>query len=199
MANTSATGGYLSPLTPSPAYDQPLDVQLQRVVVGITGLAGNLVRPRWQETPPQQPARNVNWCAIGIVRIGAAYGHHISHFPDGEGYDEAEAYEDLELLASFYGPGCAGVAALLRDGLRIPQNREEMRANGMALTADDTITLLGEAVGPEYRRRADLPLALTRVVSRSYPILNLLEAQGSIASQAATEPPSIEEFTVSEN
>lgn len=199
MANTSATGGYLSPTTQSPAYDQPLDVQLQAVVVGITGLDGTLVRPRWQQRPPQQPDQDVDWCAIGIVRVGTAYGHHTRHVPDGDGHDETEAYEDLELLASFYGPGCGGMAALLRDGLWVPQNREEMRANGMALTSADTITLLGEFVTAEWRRRADLPISLTRVVSRSYPILNLLEAQGSITSQAASEPPKTSDFHVSEN
>lgn len=199
MANTSATGGYLSPTSVAPTHDLPLDVQLQRVVVGITGIDGSLVRPRWQETPPQQPARDVNWCAIGIIRIGAAYGHSITHFPDGEGYDEAETYEDLELLASFYGPGCAGMATLLRDGLWIPQNREAMRADGMALTDARDVTLLGEAVGPEWRRRADLPIFLTRVVARSYPILNLLSAQGAITSQVGDEPAATSDFIVSEN
>lgn len=199
MANTSATGGYLSPTTQSPAYDQPLDVQLQAIVVGITGLDGTMVRPRWQQRPPQQPDQTIDWCAIGIVRVGAAYGHHIRHVPDGEGHDEAEAYEDLELLASFYGPRCSEMAALLRDGLWIPQNREEMRANGMALTDARSITLLGEYVTTEWRRRADLPIFLTRVVSRSYPILNLLEAQGSIHSQAGAEPPAVRDFHVSEN
>lgn len=199
MVNTSATGGYLKPSTQPPAYDQPLDVQLQAVVVGITGMDGSLVRPRWQPRPPQQPDASVNWCAIGIVRVGAAYGHHTRHNPDGDGSDETEAYEDLELLASFYGPGCVGVAALLRDGLRVPQNREALRAGGMALTSADTITPLGEYVTTEWRRRADLPLLLTRVVSRTYPVLNLLSAQGSIISQKAGEPPEISDFTVTEN
>jgi len=191
MANTSATGGYLVPTTPSPAYDQPLDLQLQSVVRGITGLRGDLVRPRWQEKPPQQPARSDTWCAIGIIRIGAAYGRTIQHHPEGDGHDEEETYEDLELLASFYGPGCGGMAALLRDGLWIPQNREEMRANGMALTDTGRVTLLGEPIGPEFRRRADLHITLARNVSRSYPILNLLQAQifletGSYTQNATT-------------
>lgn len=194
MSNTSATGGYLSPTTQSPAYDQPLDVQLQAVVVGITGLDGTLVRPRWQPRPPQQPDQDTDWCAIGIVRIGAAYGHYTRHNPDGDGSDETEAYEDLELLASFYGPGCGRLAALLRDGLRVPQNREEMRANGMALTSADTITLLGEFVTAEWRRRADLPITMTRVVSRTYPILNLLEAQGTINTESYSQS-----FTAPEN
>lgn len=195
MANNSATGGYLQPTTPSPAYDLALDVQVQNFVVGITGLDGKLVRPRWQPRPPAQPERDVNWCAVGIMSIDTEYGHSTQHRPTGDGYDEAEAYETLELLASFYGPGCSGLAALLRDGLWVAQNREAMRAQGMALLEVRRVTRLGEDIGGEWRQRADLPIRLSRNVSRSYPVLNLLQAQLALETgdytQTANTPPEI--------
>ena len=56
MTNTSATGGFLSPLsTPAPLEDQALADFFQQYVAGITGIAGNLVRPRWQAEPPNIP------------------------------------------------------------------------------------------------------------------------------------------------
>lgn len=195
MANTSATGGYLSPTTLSPAYDLSLDVQVQNFVVGITGLDGTLVRPRWQPRPPAQPERNVDWCAVGIVSIDSEYGHHTQHHPDGEGYDETEAYETLELLASFYGPSCSRLAAILRDGLWIAQNREAMRAQGLAFLEVRRITRIGEDIGGEWRQRADIPIHLRRNVSRQYPILNLLQAQVAIETGTHTQhaliPPEI--------
>lgn len=195
MPNTSATGGYLTPTTVSPAYDLPLDVQVQGMVAGITGLAGNLVRPRWQPRPPAQPSASTNWCAVGITEIGAAYGHHQSHVSTGEGYDESEAYEDLELLASLYGPGSAGLATLLRDGLWVAQNREAMQAVGLRLRdVGRRVTLLGELVNQEYIRRADVTVSLSRVVTRRYPILNLLEAQIALQAESYTQ-----NIVVSEN
>lgn len=50
--NNSATGGYLSPLDiPEPEEDTALEDVLQRWLVGITRLAGERIRPRWQPTP----------------------------------------------------------------------------------------------------------------------------------------------------
>lgn len=195
MANTSATGGYLQPTTPSPAYDVALDIQIQNFVVGITGLSGTRVIPRWQPRPPAQPERDVDWCAVGILSVEAAYGHYTRHVPTGEGYDEAEAYETLELLASFYGPGSGRLAALLRDGLWVAQNREAMRSQGMALLDVRRITRVGEDVSGEWRQRSDLPISLSRAVSRRYPVLNLLQAQVALETgqytQNATIPPEI--------
>src|SRR5574340_383319 len=68
MANTSATGGYLSPdASALPLEGDALDALLQGMVVGITGLPGAMVRPRWQSVVPKQPEPTVDWCAIGIT------------------------------------------------------------------------------------------------------------------------------------
>lgn len=187
MANTSATGGYLTPTSVAPTYDLPLDVQVQSFVAGITGLAGALVRPRWQPSPPAQPTRETNWCAVGITEIGSQFGHYIRHDPAGEGTDEAETYEDLELLASFYGPGSSGLAALLRDGLWIAQNREAMRSQGLAFVDARRVIRLGELVNQQFILRVDLPISLRRTVSRTYPILNLLQAQIALQTESHTQ------------
>lgn len=195
MPNTSATGGYLTPsLGPNPAYDVLLDIQMQRVVSGITGIAGNLVRPRWQPDPPDQPARTVDWCAVGITGFSQDYGTYNRHISAGDGRDETETYETLELLTTFYGPASSGMAAIFRDGLWVPQNREALRTDGMALLDVGRVTVLGELVNQEYIRRADLPVTLRRVVSRTYPILNLLQAQIALETKGYTQ-----NFTVSEN
>lgn len=59
MPQDTTTPGYLPPST-SPAYDAALDQMFHDLVMGITGLTGDLVRPRWQAEPPQQPEHSVN-------------------------------------------------------------------------------------------------------------------------------------------
>jgi hypothetical protein len=62
-----------------------------------------------------------------------------------------------------------------------------MRADGMALLDTGRVTLLGELVNQEYIRRADLPVTLRRVVARTYPILNLLQAQLALETGSYTQ------------
>lgn len=67
--NTSASGGYVKPNplpSPTPEQDEDLVNVLQSAVVGITGMNPKMVRPRWQVQPPNQPANDVDWCAIGV-------------------------------------------------------------------------------------------------------------------------------------
>src|SRR6185437_11129663 len=71
---TSASGGYLAPSSALPLEDGAFDAVLQGFVVGVTALAGNLVRPRWQPIPPPTPDPTVNWCAIGVVVEDPAEG-----------------------------------------------------------------------------------------------------------------------------
>ena len=51
----------------APLEDDALDAVLQAMVVGITGLSGDLVRSQWQVVSPKQPERYTNWCAIGVL------------------------------------------------------------------------------------------------------------------------------------
>ena len=51
MSNTSATGGYLAGQL-APLADDELDDAIQAAVASISGLPGDLVRPRWQPAGP---------------------------------------------------------------------------------------------------------------------------------------------------
>lgn len=185
MSNTSATGGYLAPEgSPASAVDAAHDAQLQALVAGVTGLAGNLVRPRWQPTVPKQPEPDVDWCAIGVTTSDSSTFAVIEHVSTGDGSDTFRRHETLEILCSFYGPNCRGLAARLRDGLQVPQNREVMRAQGMAFAEASRIVALPEFVNQQWIRRADITVILRRQVDRVYPVLNVLEAVGTIRPDA---------------
>jgi len=183
--NTSASGGYLVPSSTAPAEDAALDGQLHDLVVGITGLGGAYVIPRWQPVNPKEPpAVGTDWCAIGITDTDPDENASIRHHPNGDGYDELRQQETISVLASFYGLNAAKNAKLLRDGLRVAQNREAMSAQGMALIDTGRLVQVPELINQNWRRRVDLPLRLRRMIVRTYPVDNLLEAVGTITNDS---------------
>src|SRR5438477_12482433 len=133
MANDSSTGGYLVPTSAPPLEDDALDEFLQGAVVGMTGLAGTLVRPRWQNPVPKLREATVDWCAIGIISETPEFSSYTAHYrgepsnpndPTGQGFDLQIRHETLEVMVSFYGPNSRGNAKLFRDGISVGQNRE---------------------------------------------------------------------------
>lgn len=177
MANTSATGGYLAPTAPVPPEDDALDDLLQALVAGVTGLPGNLVRPRVQPTVPKQPEASVNWCALGVTVQTNDAGPAIQHNPVGDGSDTYIRHQDIELLCTFYGPGAKGFAQRLADGLAIPQNREQLGLNDMAFVSAGEIRAAPDFVNQQWVRRHDITVTLRRKITRTYAVLNLLSAR----------------------
>lgn len=182
MPNTSATGGYLQPAsTATPVADLDLDLVVQALVAGVTGLPGDRVRPRWQPTQPRMPEITVDWCAVGVTVTDTERGTaYINHDGTAEGHDDLVRHEQLEVLASFYGPSAVRNAALLRDGLQIAQNRAALDTQGMAFVEAGPVRTVPELVNEQWLRRCDLSLTLRRVVRREYPVLNILSAPVSI-------------------
>ena len=161
-----------APLT-LPVEDADFDTVLQQLVVGLTGLPGNLVRPRWQPVPPIQPEPTVNWCAIGVLAITPNDGPQITHNPlggAGQGVDTVDRHETIDVLASFYGPQGMSYAAILRDGLGVPQNVEGLLAVGMAFTDAGVSRQAPELVNQQWIRRQDIALRFRRHLQRSYAI-----------------------------
>lgn len=183
MPNTSATGGYLAPASPSPPLeDADIDAVFQRAIVGITGLDGTLVRPRWQLTPPKQPDPSVNWCAFGIVDFKVDAGPAIRHIPTGDGSDEYVRHEDIILACTFYGPMAQRYAAMTRDGMAIPQNIEALKLDGVVYIDSMEIRSVPELVNQLWIKRYDLPLKFRRQIKRTYQVLNILSADPTLVS-----------------
>lgn len=177
MANDSSTGGYLLPEDPLlPAEDAPLDAIFQQMVVGLTGIAGSLVRPRWQPNPPKQPAVDVDWCSLGVMAQVADDGPAIMHDTSGEGSDDYVRHEDIDLLLTFYGPNGQRNAAQARDGLYIGQNLEALKTHQIVFVDTGPIRTVPELVNQQWVRRFDLPIRFRRKIARTYPVLNILSA-----------------------
>jgi hypothetical protein len=181
VPNTSATGGYLAPApTPAPVEGDALMQLLQQVVVGVTGMDGMLVRPRWQLNEPNQPSVTTDWCAIGVMRRIAQDYPYQQHNPAGDGSTRMLRWETLEILASFYGPNAASNAKLLRDGLYVWQNRAALRAANINVIDADEILSVPDLVNLQWVNRMDMTVRLTREIDRDYAILNLLSAPTQI-------------------
>jgi len=183
MGNTSATGGYLGPAVVSPPLeDSDLDAVFQGLVAGITGLDGSLVRPRWQPTSPKQPEPSINWCAIGVTVINPDAGAYIEHSPTGDGSDNMQRHEDIDLACTFYGPLGATFAAMLRDGLSIPQNLDFLRLQGMGYIECGLARAFPELFNQQWIKRFDITARFRRQVKRTYGVLNILSADPILIS-----------------
>lgn len=185
----SSTGGYLSPAVASPPLeDDALTAIFQQMIVGITGLPGNMVRPRWQPNPPKQPEPTVNWCALGIAVQTLDDGPAIVHNGAGNGSDTYIRHEQIDVLASFYGPNGMQNAQLLSDGLAIPQNLEQLKAQDMNSVDTGQIRTAPDLINEQWVRRYDIELTFRRKITRSYNVLNTLTAQGTVQTNTVTGP-----------
>jgi len=175
--NTSASGGYLRQ-TNTPLSDTQLEDALVAAVVGICGLPPGMVRPRWQPTPPKQPAPSVNWAAVGITeRTGIDYP--VIHHFDG-GPDRLTRWSNVTVLASVYGPGCQGLAEQLRDGFYIAQNLEQLSLISVKLTEIGTITAVPDMFNMQWINRCDVVMRFNQAVDRDYAVLDLASSSGGI-------------------
>lgn len=185
----SSTGGYLSPAVASlPLEDDALTAIFQQMIVGITGLPGNMVRPRWQPNPPKQPEPTVNWCALGIAVQTLDDGPAIVHNGAGNGSDTYIRHEQIDVLASFYGPNGMQNAQLLSDGLAIPQNLEQLKAQDMSSVDTGQIRAVPDLINEQWVRRYDIELTFRRKITRSYNVLNILTAQGTVQTNTVAGP-----------
>jgi hypothetical protein len=174
VTTNSGTGGYLTPTAGAAVYDDALDDLLQTVFVGLTGLPGANVRPRYQAKPPKQRAGTVDWCAVGVMVLDKDAAPAIASQDDGSA--TLQRHEDIHVLASFYGPNAGALASQAADGLALVQNNEVLMSQLMTYVNNDTIRQVPELVGEQWIRRMDLPVHFRRQVKRAYAVQSLASA-----------------------
>lgn len=189
MSNTSASGGFLVPAaTPAPLEGISFDDFLQSVFVGLTGLDGANVRPRWQPEPPNTPDLTIDWIAFGIIDWDSDTYAAVQHDADGNETDELQRHEVVEILVSSYGPNSAQTLQQLRDGFQIAQNREVLQLNGMGLVETGHMIQAPELIKDgKFRGRIDMSVKIKRQILRSYPVLNILSVDATLTAENAQE------------
>jgi hypothetical protein len=179
MSNTSASGGYLTPAALAPFPNSLTFTQfLQTVFAGISGIPGNLVRPRWQPKPPPQPGDDTDWLAIALLNSRGDSNAFASVDVGGNNY--TQRHEDIEIQCAFYGPGGYDNSTLLRDGFQVQQNLEALRLANMGFTSCSQAIRVPDLVNERWVDRMEMSVFMRREILRVYPILNFVSASGSI-------------------
>lgn len=170
----SSAAGFLRPLS-SPIYDDPLDDYFHDFLVGLSGIPGDLVRPRWQPEPPNQPAFTTNWLAFGFPRITEDAFAYQAQDPDNPETGVVQRDEILTMLMSFYGPQCGQLGKQVSASIQLQQNRAYLRTQNISVVeVEDQIklpALLKEKWVPRvdinvrFRRRAGWVFAVRTVES----------------------------------
>jgi hypothetical protein len=173
MSNSS-TGGYLSPDKPTLNFEQ----FIQTVIVGISGIQGQLVRKKWQPNPPKQPDANTNWIAFGIASESVDNNAFVGM--DGAGVTTLQRQEYFELQCSVYGPAAYDTATILRDGFQIQQNLAALKASKMGFIGDVNLTHSPDLVNEVWIDRYEMTIKMVRLIQRTYSILPLIGAKGKI-------------------
>lgn len=187
MSINSTTSGFLAPIT-APSYDDALDDILQAAVVGIVGLPGNLVRPRWQPNPPNQPPFDTDWCAFGVVRSEVDTFAYSAHDPTNDGTSSVDRDELLYVLHSFYGPNSASNCERFRDGFEISQNRDTLATAGVQLVEVGEAVTLPALLQEKWVRRRDVTVTYRRRTSRVYQINTVIAGQLGLDNEHYVTP-----------
>ena len=184
---TSATGGYLVQTADTLPGGLTLEQYLQEIFVGMTGMPGTQVRPKWQKNAPTMNATpEENFMTFGVTEVRPdANSYQETKVIEGEpgSITHMQRHEELNILCSFYGTSARTNAALLRDGFEISQNRDALRAGKMGFKEVSFITNVNELKGQVWFQRADMNIVLRRQVDKSFSVLVLVGAEGTIQGQ----------------
>lgn len=163
---------YRQPTPPPPLYDVPLEDVFQAAVAGITGLAPELVRPRFQDTIPNYPDFNQNWVAVGVQVSSQDTNAHKRHRGSLEHPDtsvtKVSRDELIEVFMSFYGPNCHDTMSRFREGLALDENRAELGRAGIKVYRVGEPIMLPALLKERWVKRVDFKVHFSRRVERTY-------------------------------
>lgn len=170
------TGMYQTDAT-NTSEDKDLDLILGDWVSDVTGIPRNLCRRRWQESPPTQPPRDTDWCAVGVTQVDTDQN-------TWQGFDGTEyavrMHETISALFSFYGPNATQNALTLRMCLTVDYNRGALTENGIAFLRSSPSVRVPAIINQLALMRTDVTVQFRRQEKRIFPIKTVISSQGTI-------------------
>lgn len=193
MPNDSTTTGFLTPVSVVPINDRALEDIFTEVIRGITGLPENMVRPRIQPSPPNQPDFEENWVAFGVTVTDQDVFHYERTLGTLEGgVTVVERDEYLDVLCSFYGANNNQYMSRWREGLSIEQNRYVLGDYGIKLVAisKNPVNVPALLKGT-WARRVDFSCQFSRRVSVTYGVRAIQSATAELNTEELPPQPII--------
>lgn len=177
---TSATGGYLVQTDLPLPGGLTLNQFIQQMIVGITGLSGTLIRPKWQTNPPKVlPNPEDNYCAFGIS-VFSPDANVFTKLATNGSSSTLQRHEQLNIDCSFYGSNCVKNASFLRDGLQISQNREVLTTGKIGFRETSQTSFVPELHGQVWFPRCDITIILVRQIDKTFSVLSFDSSVGNI-------------------
>lgn len=176
-AQDSSEAGYLR-ATDSGDYGSELEDLFGRVIQGITGLPGNLVRPKYQNDPPTLPQFDVDWCAFNVYVEPVLFNAYKT-LEDDLVYT-IQGTEVLQVTVSFYGPHFQEVERSWRDGMQLAQNRDELTAADIGFVSFADPVTVPMLMKQKWAKHIDIRGTFHRWAVRTYKVRTLLSADGTI-------------------
>jgi len=178
---------YLAALQPGVLDDDALTDFIQSWLVGITGLPGQYVRPRWQQEPPEIPPNNVTWMEFGIRGRARDFDAFVTHFaattnPVAPAYELVFRSEGLDVDCIIYGPNSDAVTTAMAGATKVEQNLWPLAAQGIRFGSMGDPIAAPEKIKQKWVRRNDIRVSLRRAVSLRYPVQDLESVQVTVAT-----------------
>jgi len=154
-------------------------------IVGLTGIANELVLPRWQPEPPNIPATALNFAAFGVTSYKA--DTYAADVLKAAGTFELHRHETIELMVSFFGQNCGAYGRIFRDGIQVEQNRDVLSMNNFGLLECNDVVMAPTLFKERWLRRADVAFTVRRQVVRGFPVQPLVGATIVVNNEKYTE------------
>lgn len=167
----TTTLGYMLP-EQEPVGDRPLEDIFQSAIKGITGIAGQWVRPQAPEVISNRPEVTQDWISFRITPRDFDFDPHLNHQPAAleTGASEMTRDEVLEVILAFYGPSAHQYLGRWISGLHIDQNRWTLMDSGIKFQSHGHPVTLPALVKENWQRRIDLTSTFVRRSKVVYPI-----------------------------
>lgn len=176
----------LPSVSPAVIEGNALEDLFQATLSGITGIDGAFVRPRWQPEPPNMPDFTQDWMAFGITAMPADKYVYLRQLDDST--VELQCSEELQMLCSFYGPNCQNLAAILRDGLQIQQNRQPLAAVKIKLVEVGEPRQVPSLFKQIWTKRIDESVRFRRWVVRRYAVNSIESVMAGLDNEIYITP-----------